>query len=96
LIKKLKYIFDNKKIYFQYGLIFYNNPIEYNLYNKSKCDFIIQSIQTMNIPFLKYCQKNNIKYLVYTINDEETMKKLIKLKVNGIITDYPKKLSKLI
>jgi len=24
------------------------------------------------------------------------MKKLIKLKVNGIITDYPKKLSKLI
>ena len=55
LIKKLKYIFDNKKIYFQYGLIFYNNPIEYNLYNKSKCDFIIQSIQTMNIPFLKYC-----------------------------------------
>jgi glycerophosphoryl diester phosphodiesterase len=96
LIKKLKIVFNNKKIYFQYGLIFYNNPIEYNYYNKSKCDFIIQSITTMNIPFLKYCKKNKINFLVYTINDEQTMKKLINLKVDGIITDYPRKLKNLI
>ena len=96
VIKILKNIFINKKIYFQYGLIFDNNPIEYTIYDKNKCDFIIQSIETMNIPFLEYCKKNNLKYLVYTINDEELMKKLIRLKVNGIITDYPRKLKNLI
>ena len=50
----------------------------------------------MNIPFLEYCKKNKINFLVYTINDERTMKKLINLKVDGIITDYPRRLKNLI
>jgi glycerophosphoryl diester phosphodiesterase len=34
--------------------------------------------------------------VVWTINDEETMKKLFEMGVDGVITDEPKKLFKII
>ncbi|MEK9649769.1 MAG: glycerophosphodiester phosphodiesterase [Gammaproteobacteria bacterium] len=37
-----------------------------------------------------YCHAHNLKVHVWTINDAETMKKLINIGVDGIITDRPK------
>ena len=40
--------------------------------------------------FVEYLKSKNIKIMVWTINDIETFKYLIQLKVDGIITDRPK------
>ena len=96
LIKHLKSVLNLHNINPKFGLIFYSNPINFFNYDNTLCDFIIQSINSMNKPFLKYTHFYNMKYLVYTVNSEEMMKKLIEIKVDGIITDYPDKLSKLL
>jgi len=96
LIKHLKSVLNLHNINPKFGLIFYNNPINFFNYDNTLCDFIIQSINSMNMPFLKYTHSHNMKYLVYTVNSEEMMKKLIEIKIDGIITDYPDKLSKLL
>lgn len=41
---------------------------------------------------LKYCQKNNVQLIPWTVNEEEDMKHMISLRVDGIITDYPDRL----
>ena len=46
--------------------------------------------------FIKYAQSRNLKIMVWTINDEKTLKKLINLNVDGIITDKPKFLHQLL
>lgn len=38
---------------------------------------------------IEWLHANHIKVVPWTVNDPEEMKKLIKLKVDGIITDYP-------
>lgn len=38
---------------------------------------------------VKYCHEKKIKVVPWTVNEVEQMIKLIKLKVDGIITDYP-------
>jgi len=40
--------------------------------------------------FVKFVQSLGLKIHVWTINDEDTMQKLINLGVDGIITDRPK------
>ncbi|MDO4535360.1 MAG: glycerophosphodiester phosphodiesterase [Clostridium perfringens] len=38
---------------------------------------------------IKECHENNILVNTYTVNEKETMRKLISVRVDGIITDYP-------
>ena len=45
---------------------------------------------------VKTIRERNIAVHYWTINDEETMKELIEMNVDGIITDYPNKLLKLL
>ena len=46
--------------------------------------------------FVKYVQSKDLKIHVWTINDENTMRKLIDLGVDGIITDRPKLLKEVL
>lgn len=46
--------------------------------------------------FIQSVQERNIAVHYWTINDQETMKKLIQLRVDGIITDYPHVLLKIL
>jgi len=46
--------------------------------------------------FVQYAQSIGLKIHVWTINDEDTMLKLIDLGVDGIITDRPKTLKDLL
>ncbi len=38
---------------------------------------------------VKKCHKQNVKIIPWTVNDQKKMKKLIKIGVDGLITDYP-------
>jgi glycerophosphoryl diester phosphodiesterase len=38
------------------------------------------------------CKSKGIKLHVWTINDKETMRKLLNMGVDGIISDYPDRL----
>lgn len=53
-------------------------------------------IKVVTKRFIKYAQSRNLKIMVWTINDEKTLKKLINLNVDGIITDKPKLLHQLL
>ena len=44
---------------------------------------------------IEYLHLNKIKVIPWTVNDTDTMKYLIKLGVDGIITDYPDLIEKL-
>ena len=46
--------------------------------------------------FINYIHSIGLKIHVWTINDEDTMQKLIDLGVDGIITDRPKALKDLL
>ena len=41
-------------------------------------------------------KEDNIFILTWTVNDKRFMKKLLQIGVNGIITDFPEKLAKLL
>jgi glycerophosphoryl diester phosphodiesterase len=44
---------------------------------------------------IKECHAQGMKFVPWTVNTTEEMNELIKLGVDGIITDYPNLLSKL-
>jgi len=43
-----------------------------------------------------YCKRNNIRLIPWTVNEVDDMKKIINFGVDGIITDYPDRLIKLL
>lgn len=43
-----------------------------------------------------YCHKNSMKIIPWTVNDEKKMAELKEMGVDGIITDYPEKLVKIV
>ena len=46
--------------------------------------------------FINYVQNKGLKIIVWTINDIQTMDKLISMGVDGIITDKPLELKQLL
>ena len=53
-------------------------------------------IKVVTKRFIKFVQSKNLKIMVWTINDKKTLKKLINMNVDGIITDRPKLLTELL
>ncbi|MDC1042523.1 glycerophosphodiester phosphodiesterase family protein [Gammaproteobacteria bacterium] len=74
----------------------------FGLYNKTIYGDCLQvpiyhyGIKLVTTRFVKYVQSIGLKIHVWTINDENTMRKLIDLGVDGIITDRPKLLKEVL
>ncbi|MDF2675300.1 MAG: hypothetical protein K0R09_3572, partial [Clostridiales bacterium] len=67
------------------------------LYSKAiGCDAIHPDYHTVIEEVIQEAKRERILVNSYTINDEHTMKKLLNWKIDGIITNYPDKLAKLI
>ena len=45
--------------------------------------------QLVNEKLVKKCHRKNMKVIPWTANDKETIEKLVKMGVDGIISDYP-------
>ena len=48
----------------------------------------------INPDLMQLLKRKSIKYFAWTVNDEETVQKLLGLGVDGIITDYPARIIK--
>lgn len=56
----------------------------------------VGSLQVVSKEFIETAKKLNLKVHVWTINETEDMKRLLDLKVDGIMTDYPDRLLSLL
>ena len=74
----------------------------YGLYKKKVHGNCLQipiyqyGIKLVTKRFIRYIHEIKLKIQFWTINDEDTMQKLIDLGVDGIITDRPKALKDLL
>jgi len=59
-------------------------------------DIYSPHFKMVNHPVVDYCKKNEILLVPWTVNETVEMKRLIQLKVDGIITDYPDRLISLV
>ena len=59
-------------------------------------DYYIPYYRVIDGTTIDYAKNNGIKVVPWTVNETSDMKKLIDLGVDGIITDYPDRLSELI
>jgi glycerophosphoryl diester phosphodiesterase len=56
----------------------------------------IGSLQVISKDFIETARKLNLKVHVWTINDADDMQRLLEMKVDGIMTDYPDRLLKIL
>jgi glycerophosphoryl diester phosphodiesterase len=55
-------------------------------------DIIAPHYLYVNSRFIRDCHKRELEVYIWTVNDEEDMSDLLKIGVDGIITDYPDRL----
>ncbi|UXR79135.1 glycerophosphodiester phosphodiesterase family protein [Staphylococcus sp. IVB6227] len=58
-------------------------------------DYINPNYQLVNKKFVKRAHDVNLQVLPYTVNDAQTVKKLIQLGIDGVISDIPDEIFKL-
>ena len=56
----------------------------------------VGSLQVVSKDFIETARKLNLKVHVWTINDADDMQRLLEMKVDGIMTDYPDRLLKIL
>ena len=79
------------------GILYdYKNLYITDLAKKLNANFIHPSVKFTDEILVNNCHKNNFKINVYTANTKKDMHTLINLKVDGIFTNYPNKLSKIL
>lgn len=86
LIKNIKSL--NKKI--STGILFVGNPI--NIVDLAKgvsADFLFPKFDYVGKNLVDTAHKNNLKVFVWNIDDIENLKKMLKLKVDGIASNKP-------
>lgn len=67
-----------------------NNPLDY--LKKTDADAYNPSISVINLREVKPLHDEGFFIIVWTVNDEKTMKDLIKVGIDGVITDFPQNL----
>lgn len=70
-------------------------PINFGDLPKDNYDFLTIEDFSVNDRILNDAKEKNIKIIVWTINDDDSMMKYFKININGIITNYPEKAKEL-
>jgi len=60
---------------------------------RTGADFVVPNYKLVTPLLLHVCKKKNLSIYVWTVNGDSTYAKLIQNRVDGIITDYPKRYS---
>jgi len=67
-----------------------NNPANY--LKEIEADVYDVSVSAISLDEIELLQSKGFSVIIWTVNDEKTMKDLIKVRVDGVITDFPQKL----
>jgi len=67
-----------------------NNPANY--LKEIEADVYDVSVSAISLDEIELLQSKGFSVIIWTVNDEKTMKDLIKVGVDGVITDFPQKL----
>ena len=87
-IKKLENV-DSK---IETGVLYYSNLFEPWEYAKSlNVNTVHPHYYSVDKNLIDYCHKEGLQVFVFGVDNENKIKKLINLGVDGIITDFPKK-----
>ena len=75
------------------GLLIYGLPLNYlEIAINLEAIAIIPNIDFVTTDLIQAAHQHNLKVLVYTVNDPDDLKRMRKLKVDGIFTNYPDRL----
>lgn len=66
------------------------------LYEETKCDVYICSIEQLNESVVNECKDLGVYLGVYSADNEEQLETLLKFGINAIVTNYPERISKLL
>lgn len=66
------------------------------LHKQTNCDVYICSIEQLNESVVKECNELGIYLGVYSADNEEQLNTILKFGINGIVTNYPEEISKLL
>ncbi len=86
-IKILKEMYPDIKA----GVIFENNNSKWQeIVEDSSANGISINYKILNDEFIEICKKNKYFIYIWNINDQYEIKKYKKMKIDGIMSDYPK------
>lgn len=88
----IEYI-EKKDPTFKTGIIYF---IKLGDYQKFNSDYMIMEEREATEKAIKKLHKNGKKVIVWTINTPESIEKFSKMDVDGIITDYPEEVKKIV
>ena len=83
--------FPKYGIFSRFGEIFPKGKIR-----RSNCDAVSPHYRLLLCGFVRRMHKKNQKVYVWTVNDEKTIEKVYRKKVDGIVTNYPDKAIKIL
>lgn len=66
------------------------------LHEQTNCDVYICSIEQLNESVVKECNELGVYLGVYSADNEEQLDTILKFGINGIVTNYPEVISKLL
>ena len=99
MIKKLKTEFPNYKATLNLIPSLFNydpEKIKKEIFRSLSDGISLHIDSKQSIKLVENLKNEDIFVLTWTVNDKRFMKKLLKIGVDGIITDFPKKLAKLL
>ena len=79
-------LFDDDQLDMKTLKEFKSEYFDMNLYS------INISIEDVSPNIVSYCNENNIKVFVFTVNELKAIRFLREIGVNGVFTDYPRRI----
>ncbi|GAB4543686.1 MAG: glycerophosphodiester phosphodiesterase [Pleurocapsa sp.] len=77
----------------QIGILIYGLPLNYvNIARKLQAVAIISALDFVSKKLVKIAHKNNLKVLVYTVNEPDEIERMQQLDVDGVFTNYPERI----
>lgn len=86
-------VYPKIKTSYLFGMDPKKNPQEIINFLGFKPDMLSPAFKLVTKDFVIACQNANMKVIVWTVNDEATIKAMADLHVDGIISDYPDRFS---
>jgi len=84
-IKKIKEFDEN----IHTGVLMVGCPVSLGFARNIKAEALVMNYQYVDSDFVEMCHEDNLKVFVWNINEKELIKEYVKMRVDGISSDFP-------